>query len=59
MYNFEKLEVWKKARKFVKRIYEITARYPSEEKFGLAQHTRYSVVSILSNIAEGEAGVVK
>ena len=53
MYNFEKLEVWQKAREFIKKIYGVTARYPSEEKFGLAQHTRTSAISILSNIAEG------
>jgi four helix bundle protein len=53
MYNFEKLEVWQKTRKFVRRIYEVTGKYPSSEKFGLAQHTKESAVSILSNIAEG------
>jgi len=53
MYNFEKLDVWQRTRRFVKEIYKVTAAYPSEEKFGLAQHTRDSAVSILSNIAEG------
>ena len=53
MYNFEKLEVWKKARAFIRKIYEVTAKYPREEKFGLTQHTRDSAISISSNIAEG------
>ena len=53
MYNFEKLKVWQKVRTFVREIYKVTAEYPSEEKFGLAQHTRQSAVSISSNIAEG------
>jgi len=52
MYNFEKLEVWQKARQFVNLIYKITDNYPSDSKFGLAQHTRKSAVSILSNISE-------
>ncbi len=55
MYGFEKLEVWQKTRKFVKRIYELTATYPPEEKFGLAQHTRKSAISALSAIAEGSS----
>ncbi|MEW6619935.1 MAG: four helix bundle protein [bacterium] len=55
MYSFEKLEVWQKTRKFLKRIYEITSFYPKQEQFGLIQHTRKSVVSILSSIAEGSS----
>ncbi|MEO0223764.1 MAG: four helix bundle protein [candidate division WOR-3 bacterium] len=55
MYGFEKLEVWQKTRKFVKRVYEVTASYPKEEQFGLIQHTRKSAVSILSSIAEGSS----
>ncbi|MBU1147824.1 MAG: four helix bundle protein [Candidatus Omnitrophica bacterium] len=53
MYNFEKLEVWQKARIFVREIYKVTTKYPPEEKFGLTQHTRQSAVSVSSNIAEG------
>lgn len=55
MYGFERLEVWQKVRNFVKEIYEITKAYLEEEKFGLAQHTRKSAVSILSSIAEGSS----
>lgn len=53
MYNFEKLKVWQKTREFVNEIYKITDKYPIKEKFLLAQHTRKSSISILSNIAEG------
>jgi four helix bundle protein len=55
MYNFEKLQVWQKTRAFVNKIYEVTSKYPSAEKFGLSQHTRDSAISILSNIAEGNS----
>lgn len=37
------------------RIYSITSKYPSEEKFGIVQQMRRSAVSIPSNIAEGAA----
>lgn len=52
MFSFEKLDVWQKARKFLKEIYEITSLFPKEEQFGLSQHIRKSALSISSNIAE-------
>jgi len=55
VFGFEKLEVWQRVRKFVKRIYEVTSANPKEEQFGLTQHTRKSAVSILSNLAEGSS----
>ena len=55
MFNFEKLEVWQKARRFAKRVYEVTDAFPEKEKFGLTQHTRKTTVSISSNIAEGSS----
>jgi four helix bundle protein len=48
-----KLNVWKKAIEFVKRIYQITGEFPSEEKFGLVSQMRRSAISIASNISEG------
>lgn len=39
----------------VKSIYEVTATFPAEERFGLAQQMRRAAVSIPSNIAEGAA----
>ena len=55
MGNFKELLVWKKSIEFVTEIYEITAAFPSEEKFGLVSQIRRSAVSIPSNIAEGNA----
>ncbi len=52
MFSFEKLEVWQRAKDFLKIIYKVTANFPREEQFGLSQHVRKSAVSILSNIAE-------
>lgn len=38
-----------------KAIYKITAKFPSEEKYGLVTQMRRASVSIPSNIAEGAA----
>ena len=50
-----KLDVWKRAIRFVEQIYKITTSFPSEEKFGLTSQMRRAAVSIPSNIAEGAA----
>ena len=34
-YSFEKLEAWQLAKKLVVKIYQITSKFPSEEKFGI------------------------
>ncbi len=53
MHRFKELEVWKSSRVFCKSIYEITASFPTNEKFGLVSQLRRASVSIASNIAEG------
>lgn len=52
-YGFEKLDVWQNSRKFRKRIYELTRKFPREEQFGLTVQIRKSSGSICSNLAEG------
>ncbi len=37
----------------VKAVYDITATFPADEKYGLAQQLRRAAVSVPSNIAEG------
>ena len=49
------LDVWKKAMSLVKEVYELTARFPKEETYGLVSQIRRAAVSIPSNIAEGAA----
>jgi four helix bundle protein len=55
MFNFEKLEIWRKAIAFADLVYEITRNFPSDERFGLTNQMRRAAVSISSNIAEGAA----
>lgn len=51
--NYKNLIVWQKSIELVSAVYELTAKYPSAELYGLTSQTRRSSVSIPSNIAEG------
>jgi four helix bundle protein len=53
MQDFKKLMVWQKSIQLVTTTYELTANYPSAEKYALTSQTRRAVVSISNNIAEG------
>ena len=53
--NYKNLIVWQKSILLVKDIYLLTKSFPSDEKFGLVSQMRRAVVSIPSNIAEGQA----
>src|SRR5947208_15695326 len=53
--NYKDLVVWQKGIALSKAIYQLTARFPSEEKFGLVAQMCRAAVSIPSNIAEGQA----
>lgn len=53
MHRFKELEVWKSSRVFCISIYEATANFPDNEKFGLVSQLRRASVSVASNIAEG------
>src|SRR3989338_2197745 len=53
MYRFEKLRVYNDAMLLVKAIYKLISQLPKEEKFGLSDQLRRSVISIVLNIAEG------
>lgn len=53
MKTFRDLDVWRKSVNFATHIYSLTARFPSEEKYGLSSQMQRAVVSVSSNIAEG------
>jgi four helix bundle protein len=54
-YSFETLDVWKEARSLFLKIYNITDRYPPQEKYGLVSQMRRAVLSISTNTAEGSS----
>ena len=51
--NYKDLIVWQKSMDLVIDVYQLIKELPREEKDGLANQMRRSVVSIPSNIAEG------
>ena len=53
--SFRDLEVWKKGMDLADAVYTATTDFPRSELFGLAAQIRKAVVSIPSNIAEGNA----
>jgi four helix bundle protein len=53
--SYKDLIVWQKSIVLVRRIYQITARFPADERFGLMSQMRRAAISIPSNIAEGQA----
>lgn len=53
--SYRDLIVWQKGMTLVKRVYQVTSTFPTEERFGLVSQMRRAAVSIPSNIAEGQA----
>lgn len=49
------LRAWQNAMQLVELIYQATASFPNDEKFGLTNQMRRAAVSVSSNIAEGAA----
>mgnify|MGYP000909211561 CR=1 FL=1 len=53
MHKLEDLLIWKKAIELTKEVYLLLTLLPKEEKYGLIDQIKRSVVSIPSNISEG------
>ena len=53
MHNLKELKILNKAIELATEVYQITADFPKEEKYGLTAQIRRSAVSVPSNIAEG------
>lgn len=52
--SYQDLIVWQQAMAFARCVYEETAGFPPDERFGLTAQVRRSAVSVPSNIAEGQ-----
>jgi four helix bundle protein len=55
MRSHHNLDAWQKSVDFVVMIYQITEKFPKEERFRLTSQIRRAAVSIPANIAEGAA----
>jgi four helix bundle protein len=53
--SYRDLEVWQLGMSIARQVYQLTASFPNEERFGLTSQLRRAAVSIPANIAEGHA----
>ena len=51
--DFTDLVAWKLARELRKAIYDLTKKFPSEEKHVLTAQLRRAAISMTANLAEG------
>ncbi|MDE5875022.1 MAG: four helix bundle protein [Muribaculaceae bacterium] len=56
-FSFENLEVYGLVRRLVVKVYGIIHKLPATEKFALSSQLQRSIVSVLSNIAEGSGRI--
>ena len=52
--NYKELKVWQKAMDLTVEVYKLVELLPKEETYALSDQMRRAVVSIPSNIAEGQ-----
>jgi four helix bundle protein len=52
--NYRDLVAWQQGMDLVALIYQVTSTWPTDEKYGLTSQVRRAVVSVVSNIAEGQ-----
>jgi four helix bundle protein len=53
-YGHRDLKVWQKSMDLAELCYRATAKFPTDERYGLTPQIRRAAVSIASNIAEGK-----
>jgi len=54
-FNFEDLDVYRKAIDLVAGVYSVTKDFPKDEMFGLTSQLRRAAVDIPAKISEGSA----
>jgi len=53
--SYRDLKVWQRAMDLVPKLYQLAAKLPTHERFGLAGQMRRAAVSVPANIAEGHS----
>ncbi|MBX3436640.1 MAG: four helix bundle protein [Planctomycetaceae bacterium] len=53
MNSYRELKVWQRAIDLVVACYELTRKFPDDERYGLTSQLRRAAVSVAANIAEG------
>jgi four helix bundle protein len=53
MQRYADLKVWQRSHQLVLEVYQVTARFPSEERYGVTGQLRRAATSVPTNIAEG------
>ena len=53
MHNIKDLKIWNKSMDLAIRVYDLSAKFPADERYGLISQIRRCAVSIPSNISEG------
>ena len=51
--DYRDLDVWKQAMELCETVYGIVRKFPADERYALGDQLRRAVVSVPSNIAEG------
>ena len=51
--DFHELRVWQKAHQLALAVYQVTAKFPREELYGLTSQLRRCTASVPANLAEG------
>jgi four helix bundle protein len=55
MVPYERFDAWKSAHQLALKVYEVTERWPANERYGLTIQIRRAALSAPTNIAEGSA----
>jgi hypothetical protein len=57
--SYRELVVWQKSMDFAAEVYRVTRAFPREEMYGVTSQLRRAVVSVPSNIAEGQGAALR
>ena len=55
MFPFSRLRAWRACHELAIAVYQVTRRFPADERYGLTSQLRRAAVSSAANLAEGSA----